>query len=85
MFAEQFVFTWHRSYTLLRHLRRLMRSCLSPPLSPSSSEHSQSEYVLFQAGSTIREAVLREWAILPAEEKDALRAYLLHYLTSNPG
>ena len=54
-------------------------------LSPSSSpENSQSDFVLFQSISTIREAVIREWPILPAEEKVELRGYLMQYLTSHP-
>lgn len=40
--------------------------------------------MLFQSASTIREAVIREWLLLPAEEKTELRSYLLHYLTSHP-
>ena len=43
-------------------------------------EHSQSEYVLFQAASTIREAVMREWMVLSVEDKEGLRGYVMHYL-----
>ena len=49
-----------------------------------SAEESSSAFVLFQAASTMQEAVLREWVVLPGEEKEALRAYILHYLTSRP-
>ena len=47
------------------------------------AENSQSDFVLFQSVSTIREAIIREWLLLPAEEKTELRSYLLQYLTSH--
>ena len=53
------------------------------PLSPSP-ENSASDYVLFQAGSTIREAIIREWELLSRQERDALRGYILHYITTKP-
>lgn len=34
--------------------------------------------------STLREAVIREWPILPTVEKMELQSYLLQYLTSRP-
>ena len=57
---------------------------LSPPYPPSHPEHSGSDYVLFQAGSTMREAVIREWRVLTGDERDALRGYILHYITTKP-
>ena len=47
-------------------------------------ENSQSDFVQFQAASTIREASMREWSILPAEEKAALRRYIVQFLTVHP-
>lgn len=40
------------------------------------------DFVLFQSASVMRDAVMREWQILTAEEKAELRQYLLHFLTS---
>lgn len=61
-------------------------TCILPALRNFSflSENSQSDFVLFQSISTIREAVIREWPILPPEEKVELRGYLMQYLTSHP-
>ena len=53
-------------------------------LHPSTPENSGSDYVLFQAGSTVRDAVIREWEVLSGEERVGLRGYLLHYITSRP-
>ena len=47
-------------------------------------ENSRSDFVQFQAASTIREASMREWSILPLEEKTALRGYLVQFLTAHP-
>ena len=44
-------------------------------------ENSRSDFVQFQAASTIREASMREWSIL---EKTALRGYLVQFLTAHP-
>ena len=54
------------------------------PLYFPPTENSQSDFVQFQAASTIHDAVLREWAILPPEEKEALRNYVIQYLTAQP-
>lgn len=54
-------------------------TCMCPP-----PEHSGSDYVLFQAGSTMREAIIREWEILTVDERGALRRYILHYITNKP-
>ena len=48
----------------------------------STAEHSHSEYVLFQAASTIKEGVIREWHVLSSLEKEHLRDFILHYLTT---
>ena len=47
-------------------------------------ENSRSDFVQFQAASTIREASMREWSVLPLEEKTALRGYLVQFLTAHP-
>ena len=46
------------------------------------AEHSRSEYVLFQAASTIKDGVIREWHVLSSHEKDHLRDFIMHYLTT---
>ena len=57
---------------------------LDVSLHPSTPENSSSDYVLFQAGSTVRDAVVREWEVLSGGERVGLRGYLLHYITSRP-
>lgn len=47
-------------------------------------EHSQSDYVLFQAASTIKETIIREWLVLPSEEKESLKNYIVQYLAARP-
>jgi len=42
------------------------------------------DFVQFQSISVMREAVMREWQLLSAEEKAGLRQYLLHFVTSHP-
>ena len=43
-------------------------------------EQSASAEARFHAACALREAVLREWASLPAEERTALRTYVLQYV-----
>lgn len=38
----------------------------------------------FHAAAALREAVVREWGLLPAADKAALRAYLLAYVLAEP-
>jgi len=47
------------------------------------SETCNNDYVLFQAASTIKEAVVREWTLLQPNDVESLRTYLLHYVTQN--
>ncbi|CAD5117397.1 DgyrCDS6171 [Dimorphilus gyrociliatus] len=47
-------------------------------------QRSSSTFVLFQMGSTIKEATLREWCILKKDLIDNLRKFILEYVTSNP-
>ena len=69
--------------SLFIHCTLLSPSPSPFPLSLSSpSEQSQSDYVLFQACSIMREGLVREWEVLGVEEKEALRGYILHYITS---
>lgn len=46
-------------------------------------ENSQIDFVLFQSVSVMRHAMMREWQVLPEEEKTSLRQYLLHFLTDH--
>lgn len=47
------------------------------------SEKCKTDYVLFQAASTIQESLLREWSILSAEDIESLRSFLLRYITQH--
>lgn len=41
------------------------------------------DYVLFEAATTIKEAIIREWTILKKEEIDSVCSFLLHCATEN--
>lgn len=45
------------------------------------SEQSSNDYVLFQAASTIKEAILREWSLLNKSDIESLRSFLLTFVT----
>ncbi|KAL5457574.1 hypothetical protein EMCRGX_G034846 [Ephydatia muelleri] len=60
----------------------LRKTQLPYEICKSILEHSHSEYVLFQAASTIKEGVIREWHVLSSLEKEHLRDFILHYLTT---
>ena len=47
-------------------------------------ETSKNDYVLFEASGLIKDALIREWNELPAQDIHALRTYLLQYVISNP-
>ncbi|XP_002740804.1 exportin-4-like [Saccoglossus kowalevskii] len=47
-------------------------------------ESSKVDYVLFQAASTIKEAVAREWSLLDMSEVESMRSFLLRYVTQKP-
>ena len=61
-----------------------MRVCVIFIYVSTSIEHTQSDYVLFEAASTLREAVVREWSILTLEHKNSLRHYLMTYIMQRP-
>ena len=44
-------------------------------------ETSSNSFVVFQAASTLREALIREWKMLTVQEIESLRIYLLHFVT----
>ncbi|XP_041355105.1 exportin-4-like [Gigantopelta aegis] len=46
-------------------------------------ENSKIDYVLFQGATTIKEAIVREWTLLSAEDVESLRSFLLRYITKN--
>ncbi|XP_060554653.1 exportin-4-like [Ruditapes philippinarum] len=46
-------------------------------------ETCKTDYVLYQAATTIQESVLREWSILAADDIESLRAFLLRYITQH--
>ena len=47
------------------------------------SENCKIDYVLFQAATTVRESVIREWTLLSAEDIESLRSFLLRYITQH--
>ncbi|XP_071481879.1 exportin-4-like [Diadema antillarum] len=48
-------------------------------------EHSNVDYILFQAASTVKEAVIRDWALLDHSQVDSVRSFLLKFVTHKPG
>lgn len=43
-------------------------------------EKSGSEYVLFEAATLLKAALIREWSLLSEDDLSSLRQYLLNYL-----
>ncbi|CAI9742263.1 exportin-4-like isoform X1 [Octopus vulgaris] len=46
-------------------------------------ENCQCDYVLFQAATTIKEGVVREWLLLSSEQIESLRSFLLRFITQH--
>ncbi|CAE1267217.1 Exportin-4 [Acanthosepion pharaonis] len=46
-------------------------------------ENCKCDYVLFQAATTIKESVVREWLLLSSEDIESLRSFLLHFITQH--
>ncbi|RUS87296.1 hypothetical protein EGW08_004976 [Elysia chlorotica] len=46
-------------------------------------ENSKSDYTLFQAATTIKEAIIRDWALMNPESVEGLRSFLLRYITNH--
>ncbi|KAJ8315064.1 hypothetical protein KUTeg_007214 [Tegillarca granosa] len=46
-------------------------------------ENSTCDYVLFQAATTVKESVIREWSLLSAEDIESLRSFLLRFITQH--
>ncbi|KAL8573476.1 hypothetical protein ACOMHN_047747 [Nucella lapillus] len=46
-------------------------------------ENSSFDNVLFQAATTIKEAIVREWTLLNAQDIESLRSFLLRFITKN--
>ena len=44
-------------------------------------ENCQVGYVLFEAATALKEAVIREWNMLEKQDIDSLCAFLLNYIT----
>ncbi|XP_071955681.1 exportin-4-like [Antedon mediterranea] len=44
-------------------------------------EHSKHDYVLFQAATTIKDVVVRNWKELDKNEIESVRSFLLHFVT----
>lgn len=65
--AEQVLLQFRRSPGVLPACRHIL-------------EQSGSAEARFHAACALREAVLREWASLPAEERTGLRSYVLQYV-----
>eukprot|EP00126_Sphaerothecum_destruens_P014183 Sdes_comp24411_c0_seq1m22335 len=47
-------------------------------------ERSQSDFVVFQAVSSMKKRIILDWAIFSQAELDTLRGYLISYVTSKP-
>jgi len=47
-------------------------------------ETSKSDYVLFEASGLIKDALIREWNDIPANDIQGMRSYLLQYVINNP-
>ncbi|XP_012251237.1 exportin-4-like [Athalia rosae] len=47
-------------------------------------ERSPVDYVLFESAGLIKNALVREWSMMPAADIVSLRQYLLHYIISKP-
>ena len=43
------------------------------------------DYVLFEAATTLKEAVVREWNLLRKQDIDGLCSFLLNYVTQQKG
>ena len=48
-----------------------------------SIENSKSDYTLFQAATTIKEAIIRDWSLMNPEAVEGLRSFLLRYITNH--
>ncbi|GFR98346.1 exportin-4-like [Elysia marginata] len=46
-------------------------------------ENSKSDYTLFQAATTIKEAIIRDWSLMNPEAIEGLRSFLLRYITNH--
>lgn len=71
--------SWKRSWKLINVVLKLKVYFLS------FTEQSRNDYVLFQAASTIKGAVLREWTILEKADIESLRSFLLTFVTHKHG
>eukprot|EP01135_Chromosphaera_perkinsii_P002003 Nk52_evm50s215 gene=Nk52_evmTU50s215 len=48
-------------------------------------EHTKNAFVLFEAASGIKKAILRDWSVMEGQDIENLRSYLLTYVTRNYG
>ncbi|CAG5123634.1 unnamed protein product [Candidula unifasciata] len=46
-------------------------------------ENSKNDYSLFQAATTIKEAIIRDWSLMSSDSVEALRSFLLRYITNH--
>ncbi|XP_005108222.1 exportin-4 [Aplysia californica] len=46
-------------------------------------ENSRNDYTLFQAASTIKEAIIRDWSLMEPDAIESLRSFLLRYITNH--
>ncbi|CAL1532791.1 unnamed protein product [Lymnaea stagnalis] len=46
-------------------------------------ENSKNDYTLFQAATTIKEAIIRDWALMGPDAVESLRSFLLRYITNH--
>ncbi|XP_059177669.1 exportin-4-like isoform X2 [Physella acuta] len=46
-------------------------------------ENSKNDYTLFQAATTIKEAIVRDWTLMGPDAVESLRSFLLRYITNH--
>lgn len=80
LIACKCIFYWYYLEKLNVNQRRLKSLCFL-----LCTEQSRNDYVLFQAASTIKEAILREWTILDKADIESLRSFLLTFVTHKHG
>ena len=61
-----------------------MYRILEPLFFQELLETSKSDYVLFEASGLIKDALIREWNDIPANDIQGMRSYLLQYVINNP-
>lgn len=48
-------------------------------------ENSKTDYVIFEAANSLKEAIIREWSMLNTDDVTSLWQYLLRHVINNAG